>query len=197
MFNESFKKIIPLLTSIVTLAMLACPLLIVDELGLNFFGFSMLGFGGLGMRGYFTVMSYLELIASIVFISLAIFAIVKKKQVLPFILVIVTLIFTAFYLFEGIGLIGMYAAEKKHYTLHTYVYIPVIVQALLAFFYFFRPSSKKEAEPAPEETPVAEPEPTESHKSLPADELFALKELLDAGVITRDEFDKKKRELLQ
>ena len=199
MFDKPYKKFIPLLSSIVTLAMLACPLLIVDELELNFFGFSLLGFGGLGMRGYFTVMSYLELIVSIVLISLSIVAIVKKKAILPFVLMIVAPIFTAFYLLEGIALIGMYAAEKKDYTLHTFVYIPVIVQALLVFCYFFSPGKKKSQMPDehPEE-PVSEPsEPFEPQKRLNAEELFQLKELLDAGVINRDEYDKKKEELLK
>lgn len=50
-----------------------------------------------------------------------------------------------------------------------------------------RPKSKPEPEPNPE---------TETKVTSPADEILKLKQLLDAGVLTQDEFDAKKKQLL-
>lgn len=53
---------------------------------------------------------------------------------------------------------------------------------------------KQETPPAP--SPVQQPSPTEKSPTLIADELLKLKQLLDMGVLTQEEFNQQKQKLL-
>ena len=56
--------------------------------------------------------------------------------------------------------------------------------------------NQKNAAAAPAEPAPAPAEPAPAPAAIPVEQLKALKELLDAGILTQDEFDRKKKELL-
>ena len=71
-----------------------------------------------------------------------------------------------------------------------------IYKCVHAAWDIIRENQKNTAAAAPAEPAPAPAEPATAPAAIPVEQLKALKELLDAGILTQDEFDRKKKELL-
>ncbi len=72
--------------------------------------------------------------------------------------------------------------------------IPAVCSAM--FMVTVRMFDRKKAKPAKSETAAPASVPAASSVSIPADDIKKLKELLDMGAITQEEFEIKKKQLL-
>lgn len=119
------------------------------------------------------------------------YSVIERNKIMELLFGLVVIIFSFIALLIGLmfALVGMLSP----------IWVPILIVLLVR-----RKKKKKAAESATtsettESNATESTDASESAKNNPttADELLKYKELLDAGVITQEEFDAKKKELLK
>ncbi len=143
----------------------------------------------------------------------------KIFRILDILLPLLCLFLSFVYLLESIIASAILASAYSSNTAYTQIMIPAILLSVVAFAFFYvlkkrsdigkpkkapavealpTPLVNDEARPAEEAAPApAAEKPTAVNIDHAYEELKKLKELLDGDILTREEFDAKKKELLQ
>lgn len=202
------KKIIVCLLAIMPFITLFFNLLSVGETQSS--GYSMLGFSSpllskqyswfAGILGIFSIFTLFA--GGIgVFLSIKNFN-SNKNDKTDVLVMFIALIVTVLYTIEGLVFKVIFNNQVSQETqdfLNVYAktssFIPLIIVVIFVAFYFFIPFLDKILKQSIEENESKNAEPIQSAKEL-AETLKQYKELLDSGIISQEEFDAKKKELL-
>lgn len=205
MKEMSLKKVvlcaIAAVTALFTLIALAYPLaqtsiftLKLVERGFTTLDFSsgLLGDSLCGLVGTF---SWIQLLASIMFLTVNMVAMFRFNQKTAnkwaMATVITCLILNVFYFIIGVSLV----ADAEAYT--TLSYVALIISVLFTTAYFVcKKVIKEDATLRKKSKESAEHKREVRQEADSVDLLVKYKKLLDEGVITQDEFDEKKKDLL-
>jgi len=161
------------------------------------------------------ICSIIELIAAIAMIFLAFYSFVKKDaEDFEKIIIIVVLLISILYTVEGIifkSLVSNVVGEGIDTYIETASFVPLIINCVLTASYIFvnavfsnennstplEESDKKENEEEKEEKTEKKEKQNDIHNASNAIELLKqYKELFDMGIITQEEFEEKKKQLL-
>lgn len=112
-----------------------------------------------------------------------------QKRVAEIICVCVNVILTFIYMINGFVAKLVIEAQATLYTVQTAAFIPFIIVLILAGIYFYVVTEVKEIRFGAQRA-------TKGSEVSATDELVKYKKLLDDGVITQEEYDIKKKELL-
>lgn len=211
--------IIVFVLGLMTLLTLCMPFTKVDALGLSETGFSLFDFSFDEMRGasgaeasIIGILSIFQLLVSLATMVFAVITVIffedgaAKKLTMG--LSIACLVFTFLYMLIGIIACSIYTTyyiASMEFPTSTIAYLGFIFAALLFTGYivcgiFIKErtvSDKTEKVEIVSETPAARTaEHINSAKDI-AESLKQYKELLDSGIITQEEFDEKKNEILK
>ena len=144
----------------------------------------------------------IQLLACIVAIGLVIssFLIAKnKKSTFNTIAVIIGVFFSLLYMIEGVTYTSIFNKQVDGEYFETFSYVPLIIVAVAVVAYIavaklFVVGNTEEVKEVQSSAPTATVEPVT--KKLDVVQIKQLKELLDMGAITQEEYDEKKKEIL-
>lgn len=174
-------------------------------------GFTMLGFKsdliGEGndyewanaLLGVFNLLHLLACIVAIGLVVLSFLACKNKKKVFNIVAIAIGIFFSLLYLIEG-AVFSSVLKDKYGETFDTVSFVPFIIVAIFAIAYIavaklWVINENEETKEVRGAVPTVTGEPAE--KKIDVVQIKQLKELLDMGAITQEEYDEQKREILK
>lgn len=172
-------------------------------------GFTMLGFKsdliGEGydwanaLLGVFNLFHLLACIVAIGLVVLSFLACKNKKKVFNIVAIAIGIFFSLLYLIEGAVFSSMLKDEYR-VKFDTVSFVPFIIVAVFAIAYIavaklWVINENEETKEVRGAVPTVTAEPAE--KKIDVVQIKQLKELLDMGAITQEEYDEQKREILK